>query len=247
MSLRPVADMRVAVRDIAVDGDTAFLTIDAPPQFDGALPGQFALLRADHPAAPFLGRPLSIVSVAGNRAQFAFNVIGPGTTALAALTVGDGVFVVGPLGSPFSAVVCAAEDLSIVCDRTHVGTLLALAGARPPRTTTVFSAGYGTAAYATFRAAFTARGAIVTVGEPDALPSFLAATDGPVAAGGDTAILAALIRAIDPACHGEAALHAMMGCGLGACLSCVARLASGKMILVCERTIVPLSEWRPQA
>lgn len=73
-------------------------------------PGQFYMLSADGwggaAGRPFLPRAFSVAAAeagrGGVRLEFLLEAVGPGTTALAALTQGSTVTVTGPLGQPFS-------------------------------------------------------------------------------------------------------------------------------------------------
>jgi dihydroorotate dehydrogenase electron transfer subunit len=73
--------------------------------------GQFYMLSAaerwaTHDGRPFLPRPFSVAMATdgdrGVRLDFLVEAFGPGTTRLAALEPGEGLWVAGPLGRPFS-------------------------------------------------------------------------------------------------------------------------------------------------
>ena len=64
-------------------------------------PGQFAMLNLAGPAALVFGRPFSIMAIDGACVSFLYRVVGRGTQALARLTAGASMTVLGPLGTPF--------------------------------------------------------------------------------------------------------------------------------------------------
>jgi dihydroorotate dehydrogenase electron transfer subunit len=75
-------------------------------------PGQFYMLACEHhwegeAERPFLPRALSVADAgpakAGIRLDFLIEGVGPGTDRLCALEAGEGVWLNGPLGNPFSA------------------------------------------------------------------------------------------------------------------------------------------------
>ena len=76
------------------------IELDAPIDF---IPGQFAMLNLAGAAALVFSRPFSIMAVDGSCVSFLYRVVGRGTQALARLTAGASVTVLGPLGTPFPA------------------------------------------------------------------------------------------------------------------------------------------------
>jgi dihydroorotate dehydrogenase electron transfer subunit len=80
-------------------GSLVWLTVEVPG-WPEATPGQFVMLRSSVSAC-FLSRPLSVADHAGEQVSFLIAPVGPGTRELCALGVGDGVWVVGPLGRGF--------------------------------------------------------------------------------------------------------------------------------------------------
>ncbi|UJA20107.1 dihydroorotate dehydrogenase electron transfer subunit [Thermoleophilia bacterium SCSIO 60948] len=75
-------------------------------------PGQFYMLATERgwggvDGRPYLPRAFSVASAerrdAGVRLDFLLESVGPGTEALAGLRGGDGLWITGPLGNPFSA------------------------------------------------------------------------------------------------------------------------------------------------
>ncbi len=82
-----------------------WLDLDVPRPFEPPLPGQFVELLIAPPSPVLLPRPMSVAGVAalrgGLRLGFLYAAVGSGTRALAALTVGAKMEVLGPLGRGF--------------------------------------------------------------------------------------------------------------------------------------------------
>lgn len=76
------------------------LRFDAKAILKKAQPGQFVHIRVRDGLEPFLRRPFSI-SRAEKYVEILYEVVGPGTQALAAKQKGDALDVLGPLGKPF--------------------------------------------------------------------------------------------------------------------------------------------------
>ncbi|MEM7693345.1 MAG: hypothetical protein AAF318_02770 [Pseudomonadota bacterium] len=235
-----VADCTVPVVAGHRVGDVAFLTVAAPQGCAPSGPGAFALLRAVSPGAPFLGRPLSIIGGDEGLWSFAFNIIGAGTEALAALAPGENAEIVGPLGTPFGAAFLGEAPVTIVGDRTHVGTLLALAAARKGLVTRVLLRDDGSPAIPVFEDAFKTLGATASRGNTADAIALAAKGDDPLAIAGEDVLAVALQEATPEGRVAEVALHQMMGCGFGACHSCVHPLRDGTVALVCQTTVLPL-------
>lgn len=70
------------------------------PGWKPARPGQFALLQAQHSQC-FLGRALSISDQSGDAVSFLIAPVGKGTQELCAVSVGERIWVLGPLGNGF--------------------------------------------------------------------------------------------------------------------------------------------------
>lgn len=72
-------------------------------------PGQFYMLAAaerwggGEDERPFLPRAFSVARVAADGLEFMLEDVGPGTSRLAELRAGDGIWITGPLGKPFPA------------------------------------------------------------------------------------------------------------------------------------------------
>ena len=80
-----------------------YLTLTLEGEISPSEPGQFYMIRGDWGEAPLLPRPFSVLGddPSAGRVRFLIKVVGEGTRRLAALTPGDRVFGLGPLGKPF--------------------------------------------------------------------------------------------------------------------------------------------------
>ena len=74
--------------------------LDLPFTF---LPGQFVMLNLPRPEGWTFSRPFSVLSSRGATVSVLYRVVGRGTAALAAQSVGARLDVLGPLGEPFPA------------------------------------------------------------------------------------------------------------------------------------------------
>jgi dihydroorotate dehydrogenase electron transfer subunit len=81
-------------------------------------PGQFAMLNLAGSGAFVFGRPFSIYDVDGRQVSFLYRVVGRGTRAMGALTVGASMTFLGPLGRPFPKL---EHDLPVVLIAGGVG------------------------------------------------------------------------------------------------------------------------------
>ncbi|HTM57204.1 MAG TPA: dihydroorotate dehydrogenase electron transfer subunit [Candidatus Udaeobacter sp.] len=97
---------RARVRRQLVTGpDYRWLEVDVPPSFPRPRPGQFIQLLLAAPCAVLLPRPMSVASAEshdeGVTIGFLYTAVGTGTRLLSALSPGDEVEVLGPLGRGF--------------------------------------------------------------------------------------------------------------------------------------------------
>ncbi|HEY6637953.1 MAG TPA: hypothetical protein VIZ61_09765 [Solirubrobacterales bacterium] len=106
-------------RNLASGGYRIFSALDSAGPPPAA--GQFYMLAADSGwggdgGRPYLARAFSVADAAqqdrGVRLDFLVQAVGPGTSRLAALEPGEGLWIHGPLGRPFSAPREVAEEAS---------------------------------------------------------------------------------------------------------------------------------------
>jgi NAD(P)H-flavin reductase len=251
-------------RNLASGGYRIFSALD--PAGPAPAAGQFYMLTAEsgwggEAGRPYLPRAFSVADAertgAGVRLHFLVQAVGPGTSRLAALEAGEGLWIHGPLGRPFSA----PRDLA----PGAAGAILV-------------GGGIGVAPLAIWRRQLLAAGvpARVLLGfrnRPNSggLDLFdcseirLASEDGhtghrgyvtdllAVLLEGDDARSAAVYACGPPAmlevvramCAGrgvacELAMEAPMACGFGACFGCAVPLASGGYMRLCiDGPVVP--------
>jgi len=233
-------------------GRFALVELLAPAVATRARPGQFVMVTVPDGLA-FLRRPLSLARVRDDRVSLLVEARGRGSGRLAALEVGEGVDLAGPLGSNFPV--------------DGVGEALLVGG------------GIGCAPLEFLADALLARGARVTAacGFRDRraarlaalldLPALHAATEdgsvgcrgtvldlvqrldpGPgtvVYACGPTPMLAAVQRWCARAgLRGWVSLEAHMACGTGSCHGCVVETARGRQRVCSEGPVFALGEVR---
>ncbi|GAB4271736.1 MULTISPECIES: dihydroorotate dehydrogenase electron transfer subunit [Deferrisoma] len=214
-----------------------------------AAPGQFVMLQVGEGIDPLLRRPFSIHRLdphAGGEFEVLFRVVGKGTRMLSRRHVGDRVDVLGPLGRGFSL---DAEEPVLVGGGVGVAPLLFLAeaflarGVRP-RLVLGARSDRDLLCHGDFEC-LAIPSEVVTedgsLGEPGLVTKPLARVldqAGPgarVYACGPVPMLRAV--AAQAASRGvacEVSLEAQMACGMGACLGCVVRSASGEYVRVCK-------------
>jgi dihydroorotate dehydrogenase electron transfer subunit len=215
------------------------LTLVAPGIAEAARPGQFVQVRAGEDRSSPLRRPFSIhrverPGVALGSVEVVFDVVGPGTLALARLRPHDVVDVLGPLGRPFTL---PEEGAGCVLVGGGYGTapLFFLAGElRVRRCRVDFVVGAATAdrLLGAMEAKRVGHSLTVTTGDgsagqrgvvTDPLPDLLTRVGaGRVYACGPMPMLAAVSRVAAAAgvpC--QVAVEEQMACGTGICFSCV--------------------------
>jgi dihydroorotate dehydrogenase electron transfer subunit len=219
------------------------LSLVAPQIASAARAGQFVGLVAGADRSFLLRRPFSIHQVERHGPNFGsielvFDVVGPGTRALAELRPHDVVDVLGPLGRPFTLpqepVPCllvgggyGAAPLFFLAEELRV---------RGCRIDFVVGASTGERLFKAIEAKRLGRTAVVTTEDgsfgqrgvvTDALPALMAqARSAMVYACGPMPMLAAVSRVAAAAgvpC--EVAVEEQMACGTGICFSCVVPLA----------------------
>ncbi|HET6684389.1 MAG TPA: hypothetical protein VFG75_11890 [Gaiella sp.] len=180
-------------------------------------PGQFFMLEA--PGRP-LPRPFSLCTAPPGELGFLVERLGAGTTAIAALDVGDEIHVTGPLGRGFDLEVkrpllvgggIGVAPFPYLSDR--LGAPPAILGFR-----TAFHAEAG---------ALVPNGSVVL--DPVLVTDALPADPGDVLACGPEPMLDALARLVPGA---QLAREAPMACGYGACYGCVVE-RDGRYVRLC--------------
>jgi len=224
------------------------LTLRAPRIAAGARPGQFVMVACGDSLDPLLRRPFSIHQVeAGGTIQLLFKVIGRGSRWLAALTPGQDLSLIGPLGHGFH--LATTGPIALIGGGIGIAPLSFLAHrwrqSFPAGDCTVLLGGRTGAEIDQLAAEFTLLGCQVHIATDDGsrghhglvtelLPPLLhrltqVFTCGPFAM---MAAVASLCQGAGVAC--ETSLEAHMACGLGACLGCAVVGADGQYRHVCK-------------
>jgi dihydroorotate dehydrogenase electron transfer subunit len=216
------------------------IRLSAPGEFAAARPGQFVMARVGAGIDPLLRRPLAIFDVGGGDGaplwfEMLYKVVGKGTALLSTRRAGDGVDILGPLGSGFDL---RGDDEEKLLVGGGIGLaplhLLATELVRRKSPVRLFAGGrtrgdllclaeferLGVQCHAaTEDGSFGTRGFVT-----DALAGHLDALRGQAAlyACGPDGMLRALARiAAERALPCQVSLEARMACGIGACLACV--------------------------
>jgi dihydroorotate dehydrogenase electron transfer subunit len=244
-------------RNLASGGYRIFSALD--PAGPEPAAGQFYMLAADsgwggERGRPYLARAFSVADAErqgdGVRLDFLVQAVGPGTSRLAALEAGEGLWIHGPLGRPFSAPREVAEDAAgaiLVGGGIGVAPLSIwrrqlLAAGLPARVLLGFrdranSGGLDLFDCSEVRLAsedgHTGHRGYVT----DLLAVLLEGDDAASAAVyacGPPAMLEAVrVLCADRGVACELAMEAPMACGFGACFGCVIPLSSGGYLRLC--------------
>lgn len=222
------------------------MRMTAPPEFSGAAPGQFVMVRVNGAIDPLLRRPFGIFDVAEYKPvhsgavvqpcfEMLYRVVGKGTAMLAALHETDLLDILGPLGKGFDLGEPEEEKL-IVGGGVGLAPLYLLAKELVKKSPVRLFAGGRT------------RDDILCITEFERLgiECYTATEDGSLGESG--LVTEALVRRLDAlqgkatiyACgpHGmlnavaniaaargipcQVSLEGYMACGVGACLGCVA-------------------------
>jgi NAD(P)H-flavin reductase len=183
---------------------------------DPGRPGQFFMLEAPGRLLP---RPMSLCFAPRGELAFLIDAIGPGTRALCALEVGDGVHVLGPLGNGFDLDV--ARPL-LVGGGIGIAPLPYLAAAlgKPPAVLGFRSDWHAEAAALLPAADVCVEPRLVTQLIPDGVD---------VLACGPEPMLEA-VRRLAP--EAQLAWEAPMACGYGACYGCAVEI-DGELKRLC--------------
>ncbi|MBM4153769.1 MAG: dihydroorotate dehydrogenase electron transfer subunit [Lentisphaerae bacterium] len=218
-------------------GDYRCLELEAPGIAPEVRPGQFVHIRLPAPADAILRRPFSVFRADGDRLQILYKAVGRGTAAMRHLQPGDGLSILGPLGNGFPA--AAADALPVLVAGGYGMAALYLQARTLPRRGIAFFGGakagdilcvpefeaLGWEVRATTQDGSRGERGLVTDaldawlsgGGRDLRPEFFAcgpngmlrAVGGRAEAGGWTAWLS---------------MDRHMGCGVGACLTCVQKI-----------------------
>jgi dihydroorotate dehydrogenase electron transfer subunit len=181
------------------------------------VPGQFFMVEA--PGRP-LPRPFSLCLAPPGELAFLVEALGPGTTAIAGLDVGDEIHVMGPLGRGFDLDVARPLLVGGGIGVAPFPFLSERLGSPPALL------GFRTALHA--EAASLVPNATVVL-DPVLVTDALPGDPGDVLACGPEAMLDTLARLVPGA---QLAREAPMACGYGACYGCVVE-RGGEYVRLC--------------
>jgi len=207
------------------------LTIDAPPIAGSVRAGQFVNLGWS--PGPLLRRPFSVYRTDGGRIEVILKAVGVGTAQLLAMTPGDVVSCLGPLGRGFD-LQAGPKSVALVSGGLGVAPMpLAARDARAAGMRVTWVHG--------------ARTAEDLCSEADGDEVIWATDDGSRGISG-TAVAAVPDSALVIACgpnrmlaavasrwpDAQVAVETYMGCGTGVCLGCAVPLARGGYDRACK-------------
>ena len=208
---RQARRQRLAVTGREKLGPYTFLRLERG-EVEPGVPGQFFMLEAPGRVLP---RPMSLCQAPPAELAFLIDPIGPGTSALCGVALGDAIDVLGPLGNGFDLDV---ERPLIVAGGIGIAPMPYLAATlgQPPAVL-----GFRSERHA--EAARLLPGAEIVV-EPRLVTELIPDDPGDVLACGPEPMLEA-VRALVP--RAQLAWEAPMACGYGACYGCVVEIGGG--------------------
>ncbi len=204
-------------------------------------PGQFVLLRIDGHMDPFLGRPICVFDWADGILTLLYQVVGRGTAQLSKLIPGERVIIQGPLGKGFPL---TSSNIALIGGGVGIAPLYMLAKTHRKR----FPGGY-IRIHLGFREQPVLEGAFRSVcnaldcnigGRVTDDVDFTVQDRIYYACGPTPMMRAAAEKAKEHGATLYLSLEERMGCGVGACLSCVCETTKG-MKCVCKDGPVFLS------
>lgn len=214
-------------------GDYAVITAEG--RVEPSKPGQFYMLRGDWGSDPLLARPISVLDEEPSRGvlRFLLKVVGRGTRLLAEMEIGDTLYCLGPLGTPFPDPESGSTPV-LVGGGVGVPPLFHLARALTKKgETPVFIEGARSSSDLLLLDEFEDLGITPVVTTEDGSFGGRGLATKPlkdmIAASGEEVTVYAcgpegMLRAVASLCVGipcYLSLEARMGCGYGVCLGCV--------------------------
>jgi len=220
------------------------------------LPGQFINVLVNDTYEPLLRRPFSIFDAAIRRVTIVYKSLGPGTIALAGKKSGDKLDFIGPLGKPY-----------IGEKEPRIGYNVIVIGGGTGAASTYYLAKYlgSKRIKFTFIQGARCKDQMVAVPEFKKLGCVFTTDDGTLGKKGfvssalrekltdNSTVFACgpkpMLKAVKEVCAEKknvkvlASFEEYMGCGIGACLSCVVETKSGEYKRVCkDGTVFDLDE-----
>jgi len=234
------------------------MVVDSGGIAEGALPGQFVMLKANSGSAPLLRRPLGIHRLKSGRLEFLYQVVGPATEILAQKRSGEFLDILGPLGNGFDlspvlegrrpilvAGGMGVAPLTFLAEKLSKEKPLVLLGARTKsailceKEFKAFGCGVlvatddGSKGFKGFVTDLLAN-VLLTAGKAQAVTVY--------ACGPKPMLKATGLVAADCGVFAEFSLEAHMACGIGACLGCVVETKSGYKRVCAEGPVFKSNE-----
>ncbi len=227
----------VVLRHTERPGYYHLLALRAPRIAPRVRPGQFVHIRLPAPADALLRRPFSVFKAGRRTLEILYKPVGRGTHAMVALRKGDTLSLIGPLGNGFPPP--APDSVPVLVAGGYGMAALYLQAASAPRPGLAFFGG-ATAEDILCVPEFEALGWTVRIATEDGslgvrglvtapLDEWLAAPDCPAriecfACGPNGMLRAVAGRAARAGFRAWLSMDRSMGCGVGACLTCVQSL-----------------------
>lgn len=188
-------------------------------------PGQFFMVRA-WDKDPLLSRPISVFDYHRGMLSFLYQLVGRGTKIMASLKVGDALEIQGPYGNGFPEI---EGDLCLVGGGIGIAPLYYLLRSfkenNPQRKCRAYL-GFREKPYCIEVFKAIADECIIDIGGV-IIDSVVAKKDETIVACGPDKMITALCQKIDRKIPLFVSLEAHMACGVGACLGCTCKTASG--------------------
>lgn len=228
----------IVVKHESIQGGYSLLVMRAPGIAPQVRPGQFVHVKVPHLGESILRRPFSVFKADGDELAILYKNVGKGTRSLQFLRTGESLSLVGPLGHGFPAP--NPERFPVIVAGGYGMAALYLTARSSPVKGVAFFGGrtkQDILCVPEFEAlgwrviVTTEDGSLGTKGRvTDALDPWLASRDASMAspeffACGPNGMLKAVAeRAMSKNWTAWVSLDNNMGCGVGACLTCVVKL-----------------------
>lgn len=196
-----------------------------------AKPGQFLHIKCGDSIDTLLRRPISICDVSENRTRFIFEIKGEGTALLAKKQAGDTVNILGPLGNGFEV----TDGRALVLGG-GIGTFPMLLLAKKLKNPKLFM-GYRNKDLITLQDEFSAAGELFITTDDgsfghhgfvtDLAKQHLSQCDILYACGPAPMLRIVQKIAKEAGVRAQISMEQRMGCGIGACLTCVCKTVDG--------------------
>jgi dihydroorotate dehydrogenase electron transfer subunit len=224
-------------------GGYKVLTLNVPALSGSVKAGQFIHMRVPGLDSAVLRRPFSVYRAVGGRVSILYKTVGKGTHSMKAITRGDEVNLIGPLGNGFPA--GSKGKLPVLVAGGYGVAPLVLLASRMKRKGFVFIGGASAVDILCVRD-FKAIGWDVRIATEDGslgekglvtkiLDEWIVKMEPAediefYACGPDGMLKAVGERALRIGCKAWLSLDKHMGCGVGACLACVQKIKRNNII-----------------